>query len=108
MDLFSYIKDNKAYNINNLIKHFFYIISIRIVNQIMNKTNEKYINILLHFLLKINIISENIDKVIHYLEHDYNDQKIEIIKKIKEIQDKILSLKNKRNELIILRNKLKK
>ena len=106
MDLFSYIKDNKAYNINNLIKHFFYIISIRIVNQIMNKTNEKYINILLHFLLKINIISENIDKVIHYLEHDYNDQKIEIIKKIKEIQDKILSLKNKRNELIILRNKL--
>ena len=82
MDLFSYIKDNKAYNINNLIKHFFYIISIRIVNQIMNKTNEKYINILLHFLLKINIISENIDKVIHYLEHDYNDQKIEIIKKI--------------------------
>ena len=106
MDLFSYIKDNKAYNINNLIKHFFYIISIRIVNQIMNKTNEKYINILLHFLLKINIISENIDKVIHYLEHEYNEHKIEIIKKNKEIENKILSLKNKRNELIILRNKL--
>jgi hypothetical protein len=106
MDLYSYLKDNKAYNINNLIKNFFYIISIRIVNQIMKKVTEKCINILLHFLLKINIISENIDKVIHYLEHDYNEQKIELIKKIKEIQNKILSLKNKRNELIILRNKL--
>jgi len=106
MDLYSCIKDNKAYNINNLIKNFFYIISIRIVNQIMSKTTEKCINILLHFLLKINIISENIDKVINFLEHDYNDQKIEIIKKIKEIENKILSLKNKRNELIILKNKL--
>ena len=65
-----------------------------------------YKYILLHFLLKINIISENIDKVINFLEHDYNDQKIEIIKKIKEIENKILSLKNKRNELIILKNKL--
>lgn len=106
MDLYSCIKDNKEYNINNLIKNFFYIISIRIVNQIMSKTTEKCINILLHFLLKINIISENIDKVINFLEHDYNDQKIEIIKKIKEIENKILSLKNKRNELIILKNKL--
>ena len=106
LDLYSCIKDNKAYNINNLIKNFFYIISIRIVNQIMSKTTEKCINILLHFLLKINIISENIDKVINFLEHDYNDQKIEIIKKIKEIENKILSLKNKRNELIILKNKL--
>ena len=106
MDLYSCIKDNKAYNINNLIKNFFYIISIRIVNQIMSKTTEKCINILLHFLLKINIISENIDKVINFLEHDYNDQKIKIIKKIKEIENKILSLKNKRNELIILKNKL--
>ena len=106
MNLYSYIKDNKAYNINNLVKNFFYIISIRIVNQIMKKVTEKCINILLHFLLKINIISENIDKVIHYLEHEYNEQKIEIIKKNKEIENKILSLKNKRNELIILRNKL--
>ena len=106
MNLYSYIKDNKAYNINNLVKNFFYIISIRIVNQIMKKVPEKCINILLHFLLKINIISENIDKVIHYLEHEYNEQKIEIIKKNKEIENKILSLKNKRKELIILRNKL--
>ena len=106
MNLYSCIKDNKAYNINNLIKNFFYIISIRIINQIMCKTTEKCINILLHFLLKINIISENIDKVINFLEHDYNEQKIEIIKKIKEIETKILSLKNKRNELIILKNKL--
>ena len=45
MDLYSCIKDNKAYNINNLIKNFFYIISIRIVNQIMSKTTEKCINI---------------------------------------------------------------
>ena len=106
MDLYSCIKDNKAYNINNLIKNFFYTMSIRIVNQIMCKVTEKCINILLHILLKINIISENIDKVIHYLEYDCNEQKSEIIKKIKEIENKILSLKNKRNELIILRNKL--
>jgi hypothetical protein len=106
MDLYSYIKENKAYNINNLVKNFFYIISIRIVNQIMFKVTEKCINILLHFLLRINIISENIDNEIHYLEYYYNEQKREIIKKIKEIENKILSLKNKRNELIILRNKL--
>mgnify|MGYP006873010211 CR=1 FL=1 len=106
MDLYSYIKNNKAYNINNVIKNFFNIISIRIVNQILFKASEKSINILLHFLLKINIISDNIDKIIHYLEHEYNEYKREIIKKIKEIEEKILSLKNKRNELIILRNKL--
>jgi hypothetical protein len=67
LDLYLHLTDNKQYNPNNLINKFFYNLSLRISNQIIYDTSDKDINILLHFILKINIIAEHIDKIINYL-----------------------------------------
>ena len=106
LDLYLHLTDNKQYNPNNLIKNFFYNLSLRISNQIIYDTSDKDINILLHFILKINIIAEHIDKIINYLEYEYKEQKKNINNKIKELEKKKLSLEIKKKQLIELKNEI--
>ena len=105
-DFFSHLNNNKIYNVNNLIKKFFFDITVKISSQIICKCPEKIINILLYFLLKINIISENIEKIIHYLDKEYKEQKNEINQKINDIEKKNSVLQLKIIELKNLKNKI--
>ena len=106
LDLHSHLDDDKKYNNNKLIQNFFYNISFLISSQILCKVNDKDINLLLHFLLKINVISENISKEINFLEFELKDQKKDINNNIKNLENKIISLQGKKNELLDLKNKI--
>ena len=100
LDFYLHLTGNAEYNSSILINNFFYSITLPISSQILCETSDKSINILLRFILKINIISENIDKVIHFLEYDYKEQKKDITNKIDDLENKKLSLQLKKKKLI--------
>ncbi len=77
-NLYSHLNSNSNYDINNLINQFFHEISSKIYTQIICKTSEKAIYLLLQFLLKINITAENIHEVINFLENEYKDKSNDI------------------------------
>ena len=105
-NLFNQLNNNKIKNINDLIKKFFFVISIKISSQIIIKSSEKDIYIMLQILFKLNVISGNIEKVIHYLDNEYKQQKNEISDKISENEKKINSLQLKKEELLNIKNKI--
>ena len=102
-NLYSHLNNNNNYDINSLINQFFHEISSKIYTQIICKTSEKAIYLLLQFLLKINITSENIHEVINFLEHEYKDKSKDINQKITDIEIKINCLQTQKDELIALK-----
>ena len=105
-DFYTYLNNNKVYNNNNLINNFFIGISSKFFSHINCKTSEKAVDLLLKFILKINIITEIIHGVIHFLEHEYKDRKNEINEKLAEIEKKLESLQHQKDELITLKNNI--
>ena len=107
IDLFYDLTNKKNFNATNSIKNFFLGISLRISNEVVPRPPDKAINIMVQLLLKINIISENIDKIIHFLKYELMEQKNKINTKINDFEKKSISLQNKKNELLDLQNKIK-
>ena len=105
-ELISNLKLNHTFSKKNCIDNFFYGISLRISNKIKNNSYEKSIKILLTILLKINVLSEKINKILYFLEKEYKFRKKEINKNISEIESKLVLLKLKKDELIESRNKI--
>ena len=97
-DFYSYLNNNKVYDINNIINNFFIGISSKFSSQINCRTSKKAVDLLLKFILKINVITEIIHGVIHFLEHEYKDRKNEIKEKLAEIEKKLESLQHQKDE----------
>ena len=105
LEFFSHLGDNKLNNNKFLIKSFFYNLSLLITSQIACKATDKDISVLLQFILKINVISDNINKIIHFLNYEYKELKNDIKNNIEILENKNLSLQDKKKELIDSKNK---
>ena len=103
-DFFSNLTNNKSPNESIIINNFFHNISLPLSINILSKTAYKSINILLHFLLKINYISESINENINFLEKEYKTRKNYINEEIKNFENKLKIIQAKKNELIELKN----
>ena len=107
-NFYSNLSNNKSPNIDIIINNFFHNISSPISTSILSKTPYKLINLLLHFLLKVNVVSESINEIINFLEKDYKKQKNDIKDRIEKSEIKIRAIQAKKEELVDLRNKLNK
>ena len=103
LELISDLKNQSLNKNNNLVNNFFFRIS-RLTSQ--SNFNEKDINILLSVLVKKNIISDKINKIISSFDSNYKNKNTECNKKIKEIKNKLNLLKITQNELMELKNKI--
>ena len=102
-------KDNKdKYDFTSLINNFFNVISLSITSY-KNKLefSKIIINILLRILLKINIISENIENDINFLKYKYEEEKKIIEQNINKIKQEIINLSQKQVKLETLKMNMK-
>ena len=111
-DYFNFLSNKNNYDkciIESLIDNFFIEISKDIISY-MNifHLSEIIINNLLRILLKINVISENIDYVYNYLEKKYKTEKKEIKENINLFEKNNRFLENKKFKLERLKKNIKK
>ena len=92
-----FLKNNQSIDKNILIDNFFFKIS-KLISA--SNSDEKSIK------LKLNIISDKINKIIKFLDSEYKSKSIEINNKISEKEAKINSLEIKKVELTQLKNKI--
>ena len=97
-EFYLYLNNN---NINNniklLINNYFSSISSAIISyQNIIKLSENVINFLLRIILKINIIGENVNNIINYLENNHKVRKNDLKEKINKIQKEITDLEHKK------------
>ena len=79
-----------------IIYNFITKISLFISNQCFGKYSEKNINFLLRYLLKINIVNVEINKMVKFVKKKYKDQKKELKDEIKKIMKKNDTLAKKK------------
>ena len=98
---------SNIYEINSLINNFFSELSSEIVLfQKKIKITQSAVNFILRILIKIIIITENIECIINYLENTYEEQKKEIEEGIYDIEKNIILLKDKKIKLEKMRNNM--
>ena len=105
-NFYSNLANNKSPNTDIIINNFFHNISSPISTSILSKIPYKYINLLLHFLLKVNVVSESINEIINFLEKEYKKQKNDIKDRIEKSEIKIKAIQAKKDELVELKNKI--
>ena len=103
MELISERKNQSLIKNNNLVDNFFVSIS-KLISQ--SNSNEKVLVILLSILVKKNIISDKINKIVSSFDSDYKIKNAEYNKKIKKLENKLILLQIKQNELVELKNKI--
>ena len=96
-----FLKNNQSTDKNILVNNFFFKISKLIST---SNSDEQYINILLKILIKLNIISDKINKIIKFLDTEYKSKSSEIQNQISEKEKKTNSLEIKKVELTQLKN----
>ena len=105
-EFYNYLNKNKIHNIYSLINNFFDEMSSKIKSyKNIIECPEIIINYLLRIILKINIISENVDILINYLENKNEENNIKQI--IDKIKKDILNLNQKKMNLEIAKNNIK-
>ena len=101
--IFNLFNNNNNYD-KTLIDNFFIEISNDIILYLnIYHLSEIIINYLLRILIKINVISENIEFLYNYLEKKYKKEKNEIKEKINIFEKENLDLKSRKIELEKLR-----
>ena len=96
-------KENGAFIINNFILK----ISLFISNQSFGKYSENNINLFLRYLLKINTVNVEINKMVKFVNKKYKDEKRELKDEIKKLIKKNEALEKKKKELEKLLDELK-
>ena len=96
-----FVKNSTTTNFDFLLNNFIIKISLYISNQSYGKYSEKDINILLSYLMNIDITNDKIEKMGKFVNKQYKETKI-------ELQDEIKNLENKNEILSKLHGDLKK
>ena len=96
-----FVKNATKNNFDFLLKNFISKISLYISNQSYGKYSEKDINILLSYLMNINITNDKIEKMGKFVNKQYKEKKL-------ELKDEIKNLENKNEILSKLYGDLKK
>ena len=99
------LNDNKLeFEDDMIINDFFSKISLFISNQSLGKFKESEINLLLKYLIQINIINQQLEKYIKFVNKKYKEQKKELNNSLNNFEKKNKTLKEKK---IFLENQLK-
>ena len=96
-----FVKNSTITNFDFLLNNFISKISLYISNQSYGKYSEKDINILLSYLMNIDITSDKIEKMGKFVNKQYKETKM-------ELKDEIKNLENKNEILSKLYGDLKK
>ena len=98
----------KKNNINSLMNDFFSSLSSAIFSYKNTfKLSEIIINYILRLLLKINILSENVNKGFYFLENKSEERINDVKKKIDNIKKEIIGLNQKKIKLELIRKNKK-
>ena len=92
--------ENKLENNDELImQDFFTKISLYISNQSLGKFQESEINLLLRYLLQINIINQKLEKYLKFVNKKYKEQKKELNNSFNDLEKRNKNLLEKKNDL---------
>ena len=92
--------ENKLENNDDLImQDFFTKISLYISNQSLGKFQESEINLLLRYLLQINIINQKLEKYLKFVNKKYKEQKKELNNSFNDLEKRNKNLLEKKNDL---------
>ena len=92
---------------NKMIQDFFINISEIILNQNKSRYTISSISSLLHYLIKLNCISQKIENFKNYVKKDYQCKTQEINEQLIELTMSLIIFENQKHEILTLTSKLK-